>query len=189
MKIEKYNQVWDIWMESKDRLYKYMKSRFKNEELAKDVTQDVLLKIHKSCCSGKEIENINSWLFQITHNVALDILKKEKRQQNLTQFSNDKDENIWVKISSFLEPMIDFLPEKYALPLKMSDIEGEKQKDIALKLGLGLSATKSRIQRAREMLKNEILTCCNFKLDKNGIPIYDEVLSVCKPLKKLNQKK
>ena len=44
MKIENYQEVWNIWLSSKDQLHRYMVSRFKDEELAKDITQEVLLK-------------------------------------------------------------------------------------------------------------------------------------------------
>ena len=40
-----------------------------------------------------------------------------------------------------------------------------KQADITLQLKLSLSAAKSRIQRARQILKAEFITCCHFEPD------------------------
>lgn len=190
MKITEYQQVWNIWHKSKEKLYGYVLSRFGNIELAEDVTQEVLLKIHKSCCSKQEISNLNSWLYQIAHNAALDILKKEAKKREPIQIDENKDSATkWEELSLFLEPLIDFLPEKYAIPLKMADLEGIPQKHIALKLGLGLSATKSRIQRARVLLKQEIITCYHLKVDKNGVPIDINLKDTCSPLIELKKKK
>lgn len=188
--INDYNQVWNIWMTSKDKLYKYVLSRFKDEELAKDVTQEVLLKVHRSCCSGKEIKNLNSWLFEIARNTSIDVLKKESKQKNKTPLTDTPtDGTVWTEISLFLEPLIGFLPEKYATPLRMSDLDKVAQKDIAEQLGIGLSATKSRIQRARKMLKDEINTCFQLEFDRNGNPSSTEIKSDCQPLINFNEKK
>lgn len=186
MEIKKYQQVWEIWQESKDKLYAYVLSRFKQKELAEDVTQDVLLKLHKSCCSGKEINNLNSWLYQIAHNTSLDILKKETKSRETTQPLENKNTSASLEeLSTYLEPLIDFLPEKYAVPLKMSDLEGIPQKEIANKLSLGLSATKSRIQRARAQLKEVISTCFHLEVSKDGSIINADLKQTCKPLNKL----
>jgi len=189
MEIKKYEQVWEIWQDSKDRLNAYVLSRFKKKELAEDVTQEVLLKLHKSCCSGKEISNLNSWLYQIAHNTSLDILKKETKNREIIQIEENQNSSILLEeLSSSLEPLIDFLPEKYAIPLKMSDLEGIPQKEIAHKLGLGLSATKSRIQRAREQLKEVISTCFYLETSKNGAIINADLKLNCKPLQELKKK-
>lgn len=178
MRIKNYQEVWDIWLSSKDRLYRYVLSKFKDKELAEDITQDVLLKIHKSCCSDREINNLNSWLFQIAHNASLDRIKKSNREIVMPDSSNES-ENIWSEVSTFLEPLLGCLPESHSIPLKLSDIDGIKQQEIANQLGLGLSATKSRIQRARKELKEQIKTCYHIELDKNGTPISFELKDNC----------
>jgi len=172
MKINQYDQVWDLWLSYKDKLHGYVMKRFKDEELAKETTQEVLLKMHKSCCSEKEIKNVNSWLFQIAHNTVIDQLRQQNKiVHEPIERIEEADESIWQELEECVEPLIKLLPEKYAIPLKMSDIDGIKQADIATKLGIGLSAAKSRIQRARTMLKEEIVRCCTIETDKNGVPI------------------
>ena len=172
MKINQYDQVWDLWLSYKDKLHGYVMKRFKDEELAKDITQEVLLKMYKSCCSDKEIKNVNSWLFQIAHNTVIDQLRQQNKivHQSVEPAQTD-DSSVWQELAECVEPLIKLLPEKYAVPLKMSDIEGIKQADIAIELGIGLSAAKSRVQRARTMLKEEIVKCCVIEMDKNGVPV------------------
>lgn len=188
MKITEYEQVWSIWQESNDKLHAYLLSRFKKKELAEEATQEVLLKMHRSCCSDKEINNLNSWLFQIAHNTALDIIKKGAKRDELA-FIPDSDEgsDSYSELTHFLIPLIDFLPEKYSTPLRMSDIEGVPQSEIAEQLGLGISATKSRIQRARKLLKKEISTCFHLQVDKNGAPIQATLKDCCESLVELKK--
>lgn len=159
-------------------MHRYVLSRFKDKELAEDITQDVLLKVHKSCCSDKEINNINSWLFQIAHNASLDRIKKSNREVVFPK-SSENEENIWSELSSFLEPLLDCLPESHSVPLKLSDIDGIKQQEFANQLGLSLSATKSRIQRARKELKEQIKSCYHIEVNKNGTPISFELKDNC----------
>jgi len=154
--------------------------RFKDEELAKETTQEVLLKMHKSCCSDKEIKNVNSWLFQIAHNTVIDQLRQQNKiVHESVEPTQADDDNVWQELAECVEPLINLLPEKYAIPLKMSDIDGIKQADIAAKLDIGISAAKSRIQRARTMLKEEIIKCCTIETDKNGVPISIDIQGDC----------
>jgi RNA polymerase sigma-70 factor (ECF subfamily) len=83
--------------------------------------------------------------------------------------------------------MLEFLPKEYAVPLKFAEIDNIKQADIAKKLNLSLSATKSRIQRARQLLKAEFITCCHFKTDKQGNLISFEIKDSCEPLQKVRK--
>ena len=67
-----------------------------------------------------------------------------------------------------LLPMIQSLPELYRKTLLLSEIESLSQKEVAQKLGLSLSAVKSRVQRGRERLKKLLLECCRFEFDHQG---------------------
>jgi RNA polymerase sigma-70 factor (ECF subfamily) len=79
------------------------------------------------------------------------------------------------------------LPEKYAIPLKMADIEGLKQQEIANKLGLSLTGAKSRIQRARKLLKEEIHTCFHTKECSSAGLTDFSLRQDCTPLKNLKE--
>ena len=56
----------------------------------------------------------------------------------------------------------------YKESLILSDLEGLSQKELAAKLNISYTGAKSRVQRARQMLKASILKCCNYKFDKFG---------------------
>lgn len=188
-KIKKYKEVSTLWIEYKSGLKYYILKKLKNEDLADELSHEVLMKIYNSCCSGNEIKNIKSWMYQIAHNTVIDYLKSENKFTNevTEKFESDED-NTYEDAEKFVEPLIKLLPDKYALPLLLSDIEGINQIEVSKKMNLSLTATKSRIQRARKLLKEKIIECSNLEINAKGNPISIEIKADCKPLKK-NQKK
>jgi RNA polymerase sigma-70 factor (ECF subfamily) len=56
----------------------------------------------------------------------------------------------------------------YRQAVQLSEIEGLPQQEVADRLGLSLSGAKSRIQRGRLMLKDELERCCRFEFDRRG---------------------
>jgi RNA polymerase sigma-70 factor (ECF subfamily) len=129
-------------------------------------------------------------LEQITRNTLTDYYRKNENwiQEENEGFINEllfqmEDESY--NPSNYLIPMIKLLPQKYSKPLLLSDIENLPQKEIAKQMGLSLSATKMRIQRARKMLYNLFIECCNIKYTENGAFEYCTIKESCVPLKNL----
>jgi len=184
MKIQTFSKASDIWLQYKIGLQRYIFKYVQSEDIAKELTQQVLMKIYGSCCNGKEINNTRSWLFQIAHNLTIDYLKKEKRwEAEIPEIPTEENTLIYKEAVEWIGPLISLLPEEYALPLRLADIEGLKQQEVADRLGLSLTATKSRIQRARKMLQEEIKTCCHVELDEGGQLAHFSIKDSCAPLK------
>lgn len=183
MKIQTYQQASQAWLQYKEGLQRYIFKYVQSEDLAKELTQQSLMKVYGSCCNGKDIHNTRSWLFQIAHNLTIDYLKKEKKWDGkIPEMPTEEDTPIYKEAAEWIDPLIGFLPEEYALPLRLADIEGVKQQAIADQLGLSLTATKSRIQRARKMLQEEIKTCCHVELDEGGQLAHFSIKDSCAPL-------
>ena len=64
--------------------------------------------------------------------------------------------------------MLERLPEHYREALVLTEYQGLTQKELAERLGLSFSGAKSRVQRAREKLKQLMLECCHFEFDCLG---------------------
>lgn len=181
--------VTELWTAHKDALYRFILKRTRDEDLAKDILQEVLLKVYGFCMSKSGVGNVRSWLFQIANNCIIDHVRKHgKTSHDVPDVIEEEESHAYKEAEEFLLPIINFLPDAYAVPLRMSDIEGMKQAEIAQKLGLTLSATKSRIQRARQMLKQEFVTCCHLETDGQGNLTGFKVKDSCKPLQQLINK-
>ena len=188
--LKKYSDISSLWLEYKNGLKYYIFKKFKNEEIANDLSHEVLMKVYNSCCSNIKIKNVRSWMFQIAHNTTIDYLKKQNKFTNKVPENYDDDYyNVFQEANEVIKPLIQLLPDKYAIPLHLSDIEEFKQKEVAQKLNLSLTATKSRIQRARILLKEKIIECGNLEKDEKGNLISLEIRSDCKPIQKSLRKK
>lgn len=176
-----------LWEEHKNELRNFILKRVKEQDLTNEILQEVLLKVYNFCISKSGVRNIRSWLFQIAQNTIADHYRKQSKftdLENLRDIENEGSNAAFLEAANYIIPMLQFLPEEYALPLKLADIDNMKQADIAKKLNLTLPATKSRIQRARNLLKAEFITCCHFETDKKGNLISFDIKDSCKPLQK-----
>ena len=158
-----------LWLEHKNELRSFILKRVKDQDLTNDILQEVLMKVYSFCISKSGVKNVRSWLFQIAQNTITDHYRKQSKftnLDNLTELENEDQKIAFSEAANYILPMLEFLPKEYAVPLKFADIDNLKQADIAKKLNLTLPATKSRIQRARQLLKAEFITCCHFETDK-----------------------
>lgn len=179
-----------LWQEHKNELRNFILKRVKDQDLTNDILQDVLMKVYNFCISKSGVRNIRSWLFQIAQNTITDHYRKQSRLteiDNLQEIQNEDQNLAFSEATNYILPMLDFLPKQYAVPLKLADIDNMKQADIAEKLNLSLPATKSRIQRARQLLKAEFITCCYFETDTKGNLISFEIKESCEPLQKVKK--
>ncbi len=183
MELTKHKQVWQLWLQFEKNLKFYMLNKIGNASLTHDLHQDVMLKIHKSCCSGKEINNIKPWIYQIANHTIADYYRNQSKTL-YKEVVRDviTSENKYSEMSVFLEPLLNCLHEKYALPLLLADIEGLRLHEIADRLSLSLPATKSRVQRARKLLKAEIHSCFNLKMDSKSRLLDFSVKKECRSL-------
>jgi len=139
--------------------------------------------MYNSCCNERELKNVRSWSFQIAYNVTIDYFKRNGRHNiELVDIPIEDASSAYKDAEIWMEPLIRLLPAEYSEPLLMSDIEGMQQAAVAEKLNLSLTATKSRIQRARKLLKKEIMNCCHIESDDKGNLVSFGVKKSCKPL-------
>jgi len=185
--IKEYKQASEIWLNFQNDLEDYILKKTNNKGDTQEINQLVLMKVIESCCSDIKIRNLRSWLFRIAHNVTVDFIKKNNKvHTQVLAVTENSETDPYSSILPFLGSLIGFLPEKYAMPLKMADLQDLKHKEIAERMGLSLSATKSRILRGRILLKEEILSCFEIEgyRDKSFV-----LKKSCKPLQEISCKK
>lgn len=179
----------ELWKEHQKELKNFILKRVHDHDLANDILQDVLLKVYNFCMSKSGVRNVRSWLFQIAQNTIIDHYRKQSKFSNRDIPEKvEEDENMAFQDAlNFITPILNFLPPEYSEPVKMADIDGLRQSAIAKKLGLSLPATKSRIQRGRQLLMAEFFTCCNFEKDAAGNLLSFSIKNSCIPLQKIKK--
>ena len=174
-----------LWLEHKEALKHFIYKRVKDHNTTNDILQEVLLKVYKFCLSKSGVRNVRSWLFQIANNTIIDDIRKKQHvihAAEIPEITDNNEDSAYKDAVDFILPMIKLLPFEYAEPLRLSDIVGIKQSEIAKQLDLELSATKSRIQRARKMLKDVFIECCIMEIGTDGKLISFDIKEGCRPL-------
>ena len=190
--ITTHRQAFDVYLRRQSDIEIYLQSRTKDPEASAEISRQVMEKIVRSCCNGRPVLNEGAWVRTIARNAAIDYAKRSKQlvdNSALRTNSNNEPPEPYAEIERFLFPLISFLPEKYAEPLRLYLFDQLPQREIAERLGLGLSATKSRIQRARKLLRKEIETCFELEMgpDKKGV-VNACLRETCQPLKDFEKK-
>lgn len=179
-----YKEISEVWILYKDVLRNYIFKIVKEPDTANELSHEVLMKVYSSCCSGRPIRNIRSWLFQIAYNTCMDHFNRSGKTIELKGDIEESESNeIYSNASEFILPLLKLLPKKYSEPLVLADIKGFSQKEVADKLDLSLTAIKSRVQRARKLLKDQIIECVNLEVDPSGQLTAFSVKGSCDALK------
>lgn len=156
----------EIWREYHTRLRAFVQTRVREEEVD-DVLQEVFLRTHSKLDSLQHTTKLTSWLYQITRNCIVDAYRKRRdAEQELSDetVDNATQSNALHELGRCIEPMIALLPDTYKHALIDHDLHGSTHKDLAKQAGISVSGAKSRVQRARLMLKEQLDMCCTFEL-------------------------
>jgi RNA polymerase sigma-70 factor (ECF subfamily) len=164
-----------LWEQMHGRLCRFVCSRFADEADAEDILQDVFLKIHANLGKVRDVERIESWIYQIARNCIADYYRGRRRLVPLPELAvRDEypEEDAAESLAPSVREIVESLPEPYREALILTEYQGLSQAELAERLGISLSGAKSRVQRARQKIKDILLACCHFEFDARGL-VYD----------------
>lgn len=154
----------------KPKIMRTILKKIESQAVADDIMQEVFLKIAKHEEKAQNLENLCGYMHQIAHNMVIDYFRQIRKNITLQDFENRTSET--QEPNSINPPNVQFhltqLPEKYQEALHWVEIEGKSQKEVAEILNISYSGLKSRVQRGRTLLKEQILKCCNYEFDTYG---------------------
>lgn len=157
---------WDIVQgDLKGFVYK----RVKDWALTEDIVHDVFLKVQGNTLQLRENDKIFGWIYQITRNTIIDHYRKSSKVISLKDIDWEPEPtNFNECVSGVIAELIPKLPDKYRIPLELSELQNVSQLQVAKMLNLKYSAAKARVQRARKMLKDKIDEVLIVKTDGYG---------------------
>lgn len=145
-----------------------------NEDVARDLTQDIFLKVYQNLDKFERRSSIYTWIYRIAVNHIYNHLKKERRRRWVDVLDktvseavhedaeegrypaasqppadrlledSERAEVVWRAVTS--------LPPKYRVPIVLYHYQGMSYKEVADASGLSMSAVETRIHRGRKKL-------------------------------------
>lgn len=159
----------EIWDSFGDRLRRFVRKRIRNDHDADDALHDVFAKIHAGLEKVESPDRLEAWVFQIARRAVIDHFRKRRPSELPRDLAQERPpETVTAEVASWLTPMMETLPPEDREALRLTEIEGLPQKELAARLGLSLPGAKSRVQRARRRLKETLLECCDVEMDRRG---------------------
>ena len=170
--IEAYEQLIQGYQK---KVYNIALKMLGNAEDASDAAQEALIKVYKSIAGFKEESSLSTWIYRIATNVCLDELRKKKKSNVVSIHTNlqTEDGELSVQIEDHrpqpdqvyenlelrqeMKKAIDALNEEHKTVVVLRDIQGMSYEEIAHIMQCSLGTVKSRINRARNTLKNILL--------------------------------
>lgn len=162
----------------KQRVYTIAYRLMGNPQEAEDQAQEVFLKVYRGIRKLEQGVTLTAWLDRITVNTCYDALEKQKRRLTTAPYSvpdedgNDEpryadtrsaspeDAALNSEIRRCLETALSQMDALSRATLVLRDIEDRSYQEIVDVLGIGLSAVKMRIHRARLAFQSLLETVC-----------------------------
>lgn len=142
-----------------DQMYAVCLSYNRDEDAACDILQEGFIKVFRKLEQFKFDSSLKGWIRRIIVNTALDHYRKQKRHEEKLESYTQVATNVSVGNvidtihAQELIELVNDLPQRAAIVLKLYAIEGYNHKEIAQKLAITEGTSKSQLHRARVLLK------------------------------------
>jgi RNA polymerase sigma-70 factor (ECF subfamily) len=178
-----------LWEESSARLRAWFERRTGSASDADDLVQETFVRVHERLDTLLDAASVRAWVGTIARNVLRDHQRRRGTRAGAEAGAVDPQElagpdaddvPLERTVASWLEDQMCGLDAEDAEALRLVDLEGLTQRELAERAGIGLSAAKSRVQRARTRLRERLEACCAFAFDaRGGIVGYEQRRKEC----------
>lgn len=168
------NIAGEVWHSLSDELRAFLRSRVPSESDADDLLQEVFVRVLEKISSLRHANRLESWVYQVARNAIADFYRRrspppaEPVEDVADPYEESSSGNQNRAVAAWLSLMIGALPATLREAVRMYEIDGLSQSEIADRLNISLSGAKSRIQRARRQLEQLLLGSCQIELDRRG---------------------
>jgi RNA polymerase sigma-70 factor (ECF subfamily) len=154
------------------RVYRAARAVIKDETEVEDVMQQAYINAFTHLDQFEERSEFSTWLTRIALNEAFARRQKMRRAESITRNVDDEGGALMETVTSsqpdpeqrayaqelrdVLEAAVDELPESYRTVFMLRDIEGLSTSETGVGLGLGDEAVKTRLHRARAMIRRSV---------------------------------
>ena len=150
-----------IYRENADYVYTVSYGIVLNHDDAREVAQEVFLKVYKNLSSFRYDSSIKTWLYRITINESLNYIKKHRARKMVTLDLEQMDNALAHPTADVTEAagshaqavaMLAALKPGYRACVVLRNIQGLSYQEIADILNENINTVRTRLRRAREQL-------------------------------------
>lgn len=155
------------WNTNEAELLGYLAHRLGDRHAAEDLLQDVFVKAMRQGAGFCALEQPRAWLFQVARNVLVDHFRGLRPTEELPDDLTASESEV-APIDALAQCIDRVLPRLGAEDedvLRECDLRGVRQQVFAQARGLTLPATKARLRRARQRLRNLLIESCGVTFD------------------------
>lgn len=160
------------YLDLRDGLLASIRRQISDLQLAEDLLHDVFGKAVRAIREGRAPGNLPGWLHQVVRTTIVDHFRARRPDVPLMEHEmaaqEPADVAAFQSLATCLTPLAATLPPLYRDALDAVDFQGHRLAAIADAEGVTVSAIKSRVSRARGLLRQRVLTCCAVLLDATG---------------------
>lgn len=161
-------------------LLNFVHRKVGDKTAAEDIVQEVFIKAFTRSGQLRDTDKMSGWIYQIARNAIIDHYRRNSRiiqpeSYNLEDSYNELNDCV----ALCLERLMTTLPDKYRVPLELTEIENLSQYEVAERLNITYSGARSRVQRARKLLREKLESLYNVKTDVYGNVIVCENRFAC----------
>jgi RNA polymerase sigma-70 factor (ECF subfamily) len=142
----------------------FLLPRMANPEWAEDVTQDVLISVHKSLATYDPNQSFRPWLMAIVNFRKVDFLRKHYASRDHEKTTMDDASFLSQHVTNpthqgelkDVENFMQSLPKKQRIAFQRTKVEGYSIAETAVELGMSVSAVKVSTHRTMNKLKKAL---------------------------------
>jgi len=164
------NCIMTAWHAHEAELRGWLRRRMRNSADAEDLLQEVFLKAMRQGERFCAIVDARAWLYEVARNALADRLRLARDTVELPEDLSAATEEIAAvdSLAMCLPRVLSELSPEDREAITLCDLEGLPQEEYARRKGLSLPGAKSRVQRARKRLREQLTQSCQVSLDAAG---------------------
>ncbi len=149
----------------KNPLVNYLTHLVRSRDRAEEIAQDAFVRLYRNAANYKEQDRLAPYLFRIATNLTVTEVRRAKRwtllmprlHASTSQSTPSPDANLITdEIQKQVNAALERLPLKFRAPLVLFEMEEWSYEAIAAALDVRIGTVKSRISRARDLLRRQL---------------------------------
>ena len=152
-----------IFREQEYKLYTLSLRLTKSDQYAKDIVQEVFLKLWEHRKRMHEIDNVEAWLYRVTENKVVDFLRKASADNrlkkaiwhNLHEILNDTGTQVEAKeFNTLIQKAIEKLPPQRKIIYRLNREKGLNYQEIADELHISRHTVKNQLHESLKFIRS-----------------------------------